>query len=270
MASSGRIFLVTGATDGIGKQTAAKLAQTGATVLLHGRNKTRLEQAAQEIKEKTNNNNLSTFLADLSSLAEVRKLSDDIHQKFDHLDVLINNAGVLMNTRQESADGYEMTFAVNVLAPFLLSSLLLDLLKKGSASRIVNVTSMLQAQHIDFTDLQLKKTFNGNAAYELSKACVVMFTYDTAEMLKADNITVNSLHPGVVNTKILSTFGAGGMGVDEADDEFMVATDVKYNGITGKFFMNLKESKSSSVTYDKSARKRLWDILLEMTGVKFE
>ena len=271
MTSSGRIFLVTGATDGIGKHTATKLAQTGATVLLHGRDKAKLEQAAQEIKEKTNNSNLATFLADFSSLAEVRKLSEAIHQKFDHLDVLINNAGVLLNTRQESADGFEMTFAVNVLAPFLLSSLLLDLLKKGSDSRIVNVASMLQADTIDFNDLQLKTSYDGKHAYKLSKVCVIMFTYDMAEMLKANDIAAISFHPGLVNTKLLEAWGGvEGIDVNTADDEFILTTDAKLNGVTGKYFLDCKDSESNALSYDENARKRLWDTLVDITGADFK
>ena len=269
----GRIFLVTGATDGIGKHTATKLAQTGATVLIHGRNQERLEQTAKEIKKKTKNNNLTTFSADFSSLGDVRNLSDAIHQNFDHLDVLINNAGVFMETRQESADGHEMTFAVNVLAPFLLTSLLLDLLKKGSDSRIVNVSSISheEANEINFDDLQLKKSYgNGRQSYALSKLCEIMFTYEMSPLFKDDNITVNCLDPGSVNTKmLLQGWGSYGIAVDEADKEYRLATDAKFDGITGIYFVNSKECKSNSVSYDKNARKKLWDILVEMTGANF-
>ena len=269
----GRIILVTGATDGIGKHTATKLAQTGATVLIHGRNQERLEQTAEEIKKKTKNNNLTTFTADFSSLGDVRKLSDAIHQKFGHLDVLINNAGVFVETRQESADGHEMTFAVNVLAPFLLTSLLLDLLKKGSDSRIVNVSSISheEANKIDFDNLQLKKSYgNGRQSYALSKLCEIMYTYEMSALFKDDGITVNCLDPGTVNTKmLLQGWGPRGIGVDEANNEFKLATDAKFDGITGKYFVDSKERKSNSVSYDKNARKKLWDILVEMTGANF-
>ncbi|XP_072030569.1 retinol dehydrogenase 14-like [Amphiura filiformis] len=241
-----------------------------------GRNQSRLDQTLREIKEQTNNTNLSTFLADFSSLAEVRKLSDAIHQKFTHLDVLINNAGVFMDTRQESVDGHEMTFAINVLAPFLLTSLLLDLLKKGSASRIVNVSSISQASRIDFDNLQLKKSYgNGHKAYELSKLSNIMFTYEMAAMLKNSGkdsgITVNCLDPGTVNTKmLLQGWGPCGIDISDANNEFHLVTDAKFNNVTGKYFVDCRERRSSSISYDKEARKRLWDILITMTDAKFE
>ncbi len=267
----GRIFLITGATDGIGKHTATKLAQTGATVFLHGRSRTKLDKTVQEIKQQTNNANLTGFLADFSSLAEVRKLSEEVHQKCTHLDVLINNAGVFMETRQESTDGHEMTFAVNVLAPFLLSSLLLDLLKKGTSSRIVNVSSISLASTIDFNNLQLTKGYgNGHKAYELSKLSDIMFTFEMAEMLKNCGVTVNCLDPGTVNTKmLLQGWGPCGIEISDADNEFHLATDAKYDNVTGKYFVNLRERKPSSIAYDRDARRRFWDILVEMTGAQF-
>ena len=267
----GRIFLITGATDGIGKHTATKLAQNGATVILHGRNQSKLDETTREIKAKTGNAHVIPLKSDFASLTEVRKLSDDIHQQFDHLDVLINNAGVLLESRQESAEGYEMTFAVNVLAPFLLTSLLLDLLRKGSASRILNVSSKAQADFIDFDDLQLEKSYNGRNAYEVSKMCEIMFTYEMAELLKDDVITVNCVHPGLVNTKLLHAFGLStGVNADEADEEFNVATDPKLDGITGKFFVKGSETNSKPISYDVDARKRLWDILVDLTGANFD
>lgn len=274
MASSmiGRIFLVTGATDGIGKHTATKLAKLGATVLLHGRSRRRLDQAVKDIKEQTKNEHLDTFVADFSSLAQVRKLSEDIHQRYDHLDVLINNAGVLSLTREESTDGYELTFAVNVLAPFLLTSLLLDLVKKGTYSRIINVSSISQDDEINFDDLQFTMTMygRGGKAYALSKLCDVMFTYDMAELFSETGITVNCLDPGTVNTKMLiPTWGACGIEVEDADNEYELATNPAYNGITGKYFINGKDRRSSSISYDNNVRKRLWDILVDMTSANF-
>ena len=264
----GRIFLVTGATSGIGKHTATRLANTGATVLVHGRDPARVEGTVLQLKKACSNQNITGYVADLSKLSAVRKLSDDLHASVKHIDVLINNAGVFETSRKESEDGFELTFAVNVLAPFLLNSLLLDLLVAGKQSRIINVSSVSQASYLDFNNMQLKTGYgNGHKAYEQSKLCDVMFTIDMAERFKKYGITVNCMDPGTVNTKMLiKAWGEIGITIDEADDEFHFATDPKFERVTGKYFVGLCDTRAASVAYDQQIRSKLWQHLVEMTS----
>lgn len=268
---NGRIFLITGSTDGIGKHTAHLIAKLGATVLIHGRSPERVQMTQVEIQQQSGNANVHGYVADFASLEGVRQLSRDIHQTYSRLDVLINNAGVLETTRVESADGHELTFAVNVLAPFLLTSELLNLLKKGNRPRLINVASISQACRMDFDNLQFHKNYgSGIPAYELSKLCNIMFTYTMAEKFQPFGLTVNTLDPGTVNTKLLlKSWGAIGVSVEDADYEYNLATGAAYENVTGKFFVYNNESMSSNVSYDKKKQQKLWDILVEMTGAAF-
>ncbi|XP_071833624.1 retinol dehydrogenase 13-like [Apostichopus japonicus] len=269
---TGRVFLITGSTDGIGKHTAHLIAKLGATVLVHGRSPERVQLTQLEVQQQSGNANVHGYVADFASLEGVRQLSRDIHQNHSSLDVLINNAGVLETKRMESADGYEMTFAVNVLSPFYLTSLLLDLLKKGNAPRLINVASISQACRIDFDDLQFQMNYgNGVPAYELSKLCNIMFTYMMAEKFQPCGMTVNTLDPGTVNTKmLLKSWGAIGVSVDEADYEYNLATSSAYDNVTGKYFVYNQDAMSSHVSYDKKKQQKLWDILVKITGAKFD
>lgn len=269
---NGRIFLVTGATNGIGQHTALQLARTGATVLVHGRAPARVEATVADIKKATGNENIKGYIADLACLANIRRLSDDLHASQKHIDVLINNAGVFEKKRQESNDGYELTFAVNVMAPFLLTSLLLDLLKAGNKSRIVNVSSVSQTSFLDLDNLQLNHDYGkGHKAYEQSKLCDIMFTIDMAERFRKDGITVNCLDPGTVNTQmLLKGWGAIGIPTDEADHEFHLATDAKFEDVTGEYFVDMRKSRASAVANDKQLRGKLWKYLVDITGAQYD
>jgi len=266
-----KTILITGSTDGIGKQTALDLAQTGATILLHGRNPARGERVLHEIQNATENGRLEIFIADLASLKQVRSLAEQVHQKHNTLDVLINNAGVYENTRQTTQDGFEMTFAVNHLAPFLLTLLLLDLLKRGAPSRIINVTSMSHASSIDFENLQGEKHFSGYEAYSLSKLCNILFTYKLARKLEGTGVTANCLHPGVISTKLLKTgWGMGGSPVTQGSkNSAYLATAPELDNVTGKYFMNRKQKKSSGISYDQEIQTKLWQISEQLTGIVF-
>jgi len=265
-------ILITGSTDGIGKQTALDLAQTGATMLLHGRNPARGERVVDEIKKATGNDRIEIFIADFSSLNDVRSLAEQVRQKYNTLDVLINNAGVYETRHRTSEDGFEMTFAVNHLAPFLLTHLLLDLLKKGGRSRIINVSSMAHASSIDFKNLQGEKHYSGYEAYALSKLCNILFTYSIARKLDGTGITANCLHPGVIGTKLLKTgWGMGGSPVSEGSGNLVyLAISPELEGITGKYFMNKKQKNSSRISYDQKVQTKLWLISEQMTGIVFE
>ncbi len=266
-----RIVFITGSTDGIGKQTAIELAKMGATILVHGRNSQRGVQAAEEIKAESKNDKIDSFFADLLNFDQIKEMSAEIHKKYDHIDVLINNAGVYQNEKNLTQTGLEFTFAINHLAHFLLTYLLLDLVKKGKSSRIVIVASQVQANRVKFDNLQAEKNFSPYSAYALSKTSNIMFTYDLAEKLKEDGITVNCLHPGVINTKMLmSGFGAIGSPLSVgASNEVFVATDPEIEGVTGKYFKDKVDQESTRVTYKAETRQKLWEISEKLTGITY-
>ncbi len=210
-----KTILITGSTDGIGKQAALELAELGARVILHGRNKSKVRQVLQEIEQKTANNQLDFFIADLSSLQQIRTMSAEIQRKYCRLDVLISNAGVAMNKLEISDDGYEMTFAVNHLTVFAFTFLLLDLLTRSAPSRIIIVSSMAHSSFLNFENLVKPRHFDGWEVYCQSKPCNILFTYELAEKLQNMGVTVNCLHPGVIDTKLLRVNFGGGSPVTE-------------------------------------------------------
>ncbi|MEW6364191.1 MAG: SDR family oxidoreductase [Acidobacteriota bacterium] len=267
----GRVVLVTGATDGIGKQTALELARMGAKVLVHGRKSARCDAARSEIVEATRSRRLDTFVADLASLKQVRELAAQLTRKYDRLHVLVHNAGVYMTRRVLTEDGFETTFAVNHLAPFLLTHLLLDLLKRSAPSRVITVSSV--AHHratLDFGNLQGEKRFDGYSAYSLSKLANILFTNELAERLAGTGATANCLHPGVIGTKLLRAgFGMGGASVEEgARTSVYLASSPEVAGVTGKYFAKCKELESSTQSRDREAAKRLWEVSRRLVGLK--
>ena len=269
----GRVVLVTGATDGIGKQTALELAKMSATVLLHGREAARCDAVRREIAEVAGNERLDTFVADLASLGQIREMATKLAQKYDRLQVLIHNAGVFMARRVLTEDGFETTFAVNHLAPFLLTHLLMALLKRGAPARVITVSSIAhQRATIDFGNLQAEKRFDGYAAYSLSKLANILFTNELAERLAGTGVTANCLHPGVVGTKLLRTgFGMGGSSVKEgAETSVYLASSPEVAGVSGRYFAKCKEAASSPQSCDRAAAERLWELsrsLLDMQPV---
>lgn len=267
-----KTILITGSTDGIGKQTALDLAKTGATILLHGRNPARGERVVHEIRKATGNGRIEIFIADLASLKQIRSLAEQVHQKHKILHILINNAAIYENTRKITQGGFEMSFAVNYLAPFLLTYLLLDLMKRGAPSRVINVSSMAHASSIDFENLQGEKHYSGYEAYSLSKLCDILFTYKLASRLEGTGITANCLHPGVINTKLLKTgWGMGGSPVTEGSkNSVYLATSPELKGVTGKYFVNKKQAKSSGISYNQETQTKLWHISEKLTGIVFE
>jgi NAD(P)-dependent dehydrogenase (short-subunit alcohol dehydrogenase family) len=265
-----KIVLITGASDGIGKQTAIDLAGKRATVILHGRNENRLLKTQEEVSHLTNNKNISTVTADLSSLKQVRKAAKEIKSKLNRLDVLINNAGVYMKTRILTEDGFETTFAVNHLAPFLLTNLLLELLKQSDSSRIINVSSIAHTRaQLDFENLNGEKSFDAYNAYAVSKLANVLFTYKLADQLKNVGISVNALHPGVISTKLLRAgFNIQGASLKEgASTSVYLASSHKVQNITGKYFVKMVETPSSDDSYNKEYQKKMWDLSSQMVGL---
>jgi NAD(P)-dependent dehydrogenase (short-subunit alcohol dehydrogenase family) len=273
MASvKGRTALVTGATDGVGRVVGRQLGKDGWRVLVHGRDRGRGEALVREIEQAGGS---GTFLAaDLASLAEVRRLADEVRQSTDRLELLINNAGIgtagETPGRQTSSDGHELRFAVNYLAGFMLTHLLLPLLEAARPARIVNVSSAGQ-QAIDFSDVMLTRNYSGVAAYCQSKLAQIMLTIDLAEALKGRGVTANALHPSsYMNTTMVARAGVSPMSrvEDGAAAILKLAVSPELEGRSGLYFNVQNEARANPQAYDPEARRRLRALSLELTGVK--
>jgi NAD(P)-dependent dehydrogenase (short-subunit alcohol dehydrogenase family) len=266
-----KVILVTGSTDGIGKQTALQLARKGSHILVHGRDFPSAQTVVEEIRNASGNSNVDALAADLASQEQVRQLALDIHDRFDRLNVLINNAGVTKRERQLTEDGLGTTFAVNHLATFLLTNLLLDLIKSSAPSRIINVSSTThqRVKYVDFDNLQGEKHYDGLQAYALSKLGNILFTYELAERLKDDQVTVNCLHPGVVDTKLLRVnYSPMGISPNQgAETSVYLASSTEVNGITGRYFVNKRPVDSSPLSYDIELRRDFWKVSARLTGL---
>jgi NAD(P)-dependent dehydrogenase (short-subunit alcohol dehydrogenase family) len=265
-------ILVTGATDGLGKRVTLELAAMGASVLLHGRDHDRLEAAIGEIRSQTGSEKLGSYLADLSSLGEVRALAEQVLSDHDRLDVLVNNAGVIIRERAESKDGFELTFAVNYLAHFLLTNLLLPLLRVSAPARVVNVASAGQSP-VDLSDIMLERGYDAMKAYTRSKLAQVMFTFELAERLQGTGVSVNALHPAsLMDTKmVFETFGRAMSSVQEgAEATVRLAVSPELEGVTGRYFDGQREGRAHRQAYDAQARKRLWDLSEQLCGPLLE
>jgi NAD(P)-dependent dehydrogenase (short-subunit alcohol dehydrogenase family) len=266
-----KLILVTGATDGIGKQTALELARTGATVLLHGRSVERGQTALKELRAASGNANLDLFIADLASQAQVRRLAAEVQAKYGLLHVLINNAGTFMPQRELTEDGLEMTFAVNHLAPFLLTHLLLDKLRQSAPVRIITVSSTLhQRAQVDFNNLQGDKHYSPTYAYNLSKLGNVLFTVELAERLRGSGVTVNCLHPGAIDTKLLRAAFRGLAGetvAAGAATSVYLATAPEVAALTGLYFEAKRPVSASPLSKDLDLRRKLWDVSRQLTGL---
>ncbi|MFO8063799.1 MAG: SDR family oxidoreductase [Spirochaetia bacterium] len=266
--SSERV-LITGSTDGIGKATAVELADRGLEVIVHGRTRERASEAAQEVQSRAPEARVETAVADLASLEQVGALAAEIEERFGAIDVLINNAGVMTNSRRESKDGYELQFAVNHLAHFLLTNKLVDSMVENASGRIINVSSMVHASgEIDFNDLQMRRGYSGYRAYAQSKLANVLFTYELARRIEGTGVTANALHPGVIATKLLHVSFAGGGPVHEgAQTPVYLATDPEVANTNGAYFAERRQVRSSSLSYDEELAKRLWRVSEELTGL---
>lgn len=266
-----KVILVTGSTDGIGKETARQLAQLKTTVIVHGRRADRCEAARDDIRTTTGNPRVEFVVADLSSQRQVRQLAAEIIARHDRLHVLINNAAVILPQRQLSADGVEVSFAVNHLAPFLLTNLLLDLLKQSAPARIVNVSSTVHYDApLKFDNLQGERKYNGVAAYKIAKLGNVLFSYELADRLKGSGVTVNCLHPGVVATKLLGTGWGWSNGLTSAQGAAMsvyLATSPEVEHISGQYFESRSSGGASPKVNDVNLRRKLWDISAQLVGL---
>ncbi len=261
-------ILVTGATDGLGKRVAQELAAKGTTVLVHGRSPGRLEATLEELRGQTSSQKVGSYLADLSSLAAVRDLAERILSDYDRLDVLVNNAGIIVQERKESDEGYELTFAVNYLSHFLLTNLLLPLLKDSAPARVVDVASAGQSP-IDFDDPMLERGYDAMRAYSQSKLAQIMFTLELAERLSGTGVSVNALHPAsLMDTKMVQdTFGYTMSTVEEGTEAVVrLAVSPELEGVTGCYFDGTREARADGQAYDKEARQWLWELSEELCG----
>ncbi len=279
---AGQTVLVTGASRGIGRATALGLAVMGAHLAITGRDRGRTQDAAREIRAAAGGP-VEVFVADLSAQSEVRRLAGEVLQRLPRIDVLVNNAGGYWNTRHVTADGLEHTFALNHLAPFLLTNLLLGRLQHSTPARVVTVSSNAQAQgRIDFEDLQAERSYSGARAYSQSKLANVMFTYELARRLERTCVTANALHPGVTRT----AFGAEDPGgVQRLFVPFMrpfmkspaqgaatsvhVASAPGLEQVSGRYFAGGKPRRSSKRSYDQAAATRLWQVSADLAAVVY-
>ena len=263
-----KTILVTGSTDGIGKATATALAEHGCEVIVHGRNDARARSAQQNLIDATGNPSIRAVSADFSSLAQVRELATQLSD-LPKLDVLINNAAIATNRRTLTEDGFESTFGINYLAPFLLTNLLLGLLQDSTPARIVNVSSGAHASgHIDLDDLQMSRRFNGWDAYCNSKLANALFTCELSRRLESNQVTANFLHPGVIDTKLLHVNFSGGSPVDSgAETPVHLALAPEVAGVTGRYFVNRGQVPASTAADDQRLAAELWRVSTELTGL---
>ena len=284
MTMNGKICLITGASSGIGKATALGLAKLGATVVMVCRDAARGEAALSEIKQKSGNNSVNLLIADLSSQEAIRRLANEYKSKYQRLHVLTNNAGVYYTKRHVAVDGLEAMFAVNYLARFLLTNLLLDIIKQSAPARIINVAGAYHAKgKINFDDLQGEKDFDGQRANHQSKLADVLFTYELARRLEGTRVTVNCLHPGMVATGLidkdkdfpvffkylyklsrpLQKSPAKG-----AETSLYLASSPEVEGISGQYFVNKKIAQSSPESHDPQLAQRLWEVSEKLANLQ--
>ena len=275
-----KTVLITGANSGIGKETALGLARLGFDVAMACRSREKGEEAMDEIRQKSGSKSLELMSVDLADLASVRKLAGEYISGHRRLDVLVNNAGLILTKRTTTVDGFETTFQVNYLSHFLLTNLLLDELKKDAPSRIVNVSSDAHTSgHIYFDDLQCANGYSAFKSYGQSKLAQVLFTYELARRLAGTKVDVNCLHPGAVASNwgrhpgSWLSFGLRLASVFEispakgAETPIYLASEPKLGGVSGKYFAKKREAKSSPASYDQDAGRRLWNVSCQLLGM---
>lgn len=264
-----KIVLITGATSGIGKETARGLARLGATIIFTTRDNLKGEKTKKKLIKSTHNKNIDMLFCDLASFESIRKCCKEFKSKYDCLHVLINNAAVLNYKRRVSKDNIENMFATNYLAPFLMTNLLLDVLKKSKPSRIINVTSGMHHGTINFDDIEFKEDFSGNKVYSQSKLAVILFTRFLANKLDGTGVTVNCVNPQRNKTNILRDADVFSRIILKyngknpklgADSSIYLASSLDVENITGEYFIEKEIKKSSDQSYDMVLAKKLWNL----------
>ena len=277
---SGKVVLITGGTSGIGRAAATALAAMGAEVVVTGRHKERGEAALARIRREAGSEKVSLMLADLAVQSEVRRLAEDFKANHDRLDVLVNNAGVVITERTETPDGLEATLAINHLAPFVLTNMLLDLLKKSAPSRIVTVSSEARrGAKIDFDDLQSEKRYKGFGVYGMTKLANILFTYELAERLRGTGVVANCVHPGAVSTNFAQNIRGPITLLFRVLKPFMLSPEMGADSIiylaiapeaawmSGKYLADRKVISSAEEPHDVLGQKRLWEESAKLTGL---
>ncbi|MFO0661190.1 MAG: SDR family oxidoreductase [Polyangiaceae bacterium] len=277
---SGKTVVVTGANSGIGKVTALELAKMGADVVMISRDRTRGEEALADVKRESGSSNVRLFLADLSSQADIRRVAAELLEALPRIDVLVNNAGLILGERKLSADGLELTFATNHLGYFLLTHLLLDRLKASGPARIVNVASEAhRAGKVDLDDLQSERGFSQIGVYGMTKLCNILFTYELARRLEGSGVTANCLHPGAIATgfgqsgnafmRFVMKLGKPFILTPEkgARTQIYLASSPEVEGVSGKYFDRCKPRKSNAQSYDVTVAKKLWEASERLCGI---
>jgi NAD(P)-dependent dehydrogenase (short-subunit alcohol dehydrogenase family) len=277
----GKVVLITGGTSGIGRAAATALAAMGAEVAVTGRSRQRGEAAVEEIRDTSGNERVSLMLADLAVQTEVRGLAEEFRERYDRLDVLVNNAGIIQSKRTETPDGLELTLAVNHLAPFLLTNLLLDLLKESAPSPIITVSSEARrGAQIDFEDLQSERRYRAFKVYGMTKLANILFTYELAERLEGTGVVANCLHPGGVNTNFGTNNRSFGTLLFRAFKPFMrtpeqgadtivyLAISPEAGKMTGRYLTDRKVVSSFNEPHDEATQKRLWEVSEKLTNLE--
>ena len=273
----GKVVLITGATSGIGKEAAVALAEMGATVVAVGRNKERSKAAVDEIRSRSGSSSVELLLADLSRQSEVRDLAARFLEKHDALHVLINNAGFATRTRELTVDGIESQWAVNYLAPYLLTSLLLDCMRRSAPARIINISATAHAWgELDFDDMEMKDNYKGIKMYARTKTALNSFTFELARRLKKADITVNCLHPGVVRTNFPATalfpmatiFRIFFMSPQKgAKSTVYLASSPEVEGASGLYYVGMKRANASENSRDASKATKLFELTANQVGL---
>lgn len=282
-AMDGKVCIITGGTGGIGRITAETLARQGADVTVIGRDSQKTLRVVQEIRQQTGNPRIEALIGDLSVQADVRRMASEFHQQHDRLHVLLNNAGAVFINRQVSQDGIEMTFALNHLAYFLFTNLLLDLLIASAPARVINVSSVAHVgAKLNLDDLQNQKHYQSWSVYGQSKLANLYFTYELARRLQGTGVTVNALHPGFVATNfgrsnggifnpLFRLFQVAAISPEEgAQTSIFLATDPSVAQMSGKYFTKSKAVRSSPVSYDNDIARKLWQISAQITSTGAE
>ena len=277
-----KIILITGSTSGIGKAAVKVLARMNYNLILIAKDEYKVRKLINELIDITGNKNIEYFICDLSSMQDIKRVAEDIKAKHDHLDVLINNAGLIINERKTTIDGFEYTFALDHLSYFLLTGLLIDLLKAGNSPRIINTSSAAHmGGHMDFCDLMQDKRYSAIKAYCQAKLANVLFTYELARKLNGSGITVNCLHPGTVNTnfgndikgfmgKVFKLFKPFLISPDKGAETLVyLATSDEVSTTTSKYFYKKKPKQSSSATYKLEIANLLWNVSEKLTKFKY-
>ncbi len=276
-----KVVIVTGSNSGIGRETALALAEMGATVVAVVRNRELGEQACEAIMAETGNELVDMMLCDLSSMSTIREFAREFKNKYNRLDVLINNAGAVFSKRDVTTEGFERTLAVNYLAPFLLTHELLPLLKTSAPARVINLSSGLARRaELNLDDLQTESGYKSRKVYGKVKLMVEMFTYELARQLENTGVSVNVVHPGFVATNLGRSSGSLSSRImfgmmkpfqlspkEGAETSVYVATSSELDGITGKCFTKNQETKTSEVSYDVNLQKQLWDATVSLLGL---